>query len=362
MKAIKVNLGRRSYRIIIGHKILSKIGPVLKRLRLGKDAIAITNPRIWTLYGSQLKRALKSQGIGLACEKIPPVESSKSNTQVVRLLQQISRHDKRRGTFIIALGGGVVGDVAGFVASIYKRGIPYIQVPTTLLGQVDSAIGGKVAIDLDIAKNLVGAFYQPRLVVSDTYLLRSLPTRQVRTALAEIIKYGVIADPRLFAFIEKNIKKLLKLDKEALGYAIQRCSRIKARIVEKDEKDTRGVRAILNYGHTVGHAIETAAGYSKQYTHGEAIAIGMVAANEIAVKLGMLKPGDKTRIESLIRAAGLPVKIRKIGLKKIMRAQSYDKKIIHGVNRFVLPVRIGKVKIREGISKKLIEGIIKSRS
>jgi len=301
------------------------------------------------------------QDISISCEKIPDKETSKSNKEATRLIQKISQLDRHRGTFIVAFGGGVVGDLAGFVASIYKRGIPYVQIPTTLLGQVDSAIGGKVAIDTDLAKNLIGAFYQPRAVISDISFLKSLPAREIRSGFAEIIKYGIIADKNLFFFIEKNIKKLLKRDKTSLEYVIYKCSKIKADVVRRDEKDTKGIRAILNYGHTVGHAIEAASGYSKLYTHGEAIAVGMIIAAEISNELGLLKEKELERIESLIKIIGLPTKIKSLKLKKIMDAQSYDKKIIHGVNRFILPTRIGKVKICENISKKMIADIIARR-
>jgi len=358
MKKIKVRLGKRSYPIIIGSNILPKIGTILNNLEVGKDAFIITNPKIWSLYGARLTNALKKEAFSVNCEKIPDKETSKSNKQVVRLLEKLSRADKKRGTFIIAFGGGVVGDVAGFVASIYKRGIPYIQIPTTLLGQVDSAIGGKVAIDLDIAKNLVGAFYQPRLVLSDMSFLKTLPSREIKSGFGEIIKYGIIQDRGLFSFIEENLKKLLKLDKKSTEYVIHRCSSIKAKIVERDENDTKALRAILNYGHTIGHGIEAAAKYSKLYKHGEAIALGMIIEASIAASLGILKRGEKERIESLIKNAGLPVKIRGLKLKDMLLAQSYDKKIIHGVNRFVLPVRIGRVRIVENIPKNVISRAI----
>lgn len=361
MKKLKIKLGKRSYSLLIGSGALSETGSALKRLKIGKDAFVITNSKIWRLYGRRLVTSLRAGGFTHVCEKVPDRETSKSNKQVVRLIDKISRADKRRGTFIVAFGGGVVGDLAGFVASIYKRGIPYIQIPTTLLGQVDSAIGGKVAIDLDTAKNLVGAFYQPRLVVSDISLLKSLPAREIISGLGEIIKYGIIADRTLFGFLERDLKKILKLDKEALEYLVYRCSKIKARIVEKDELDRKGLRAILNYGHTIGHALEAAAGYSKLYTHGEAVAIGMATAAEIACRLGMLKEKDKERIELLIKKTGLPVKIRKLKLKRVIEAQMYDKKIIHGVNRFVLPTGIGKVRLREDIPKKLIWDAVKKR-
>ena len=359
MKRIKVNLAKKSYQILIGHKILPNLGAVLKRLNIGSGAIVITTPNIWSLYGTKLKRSLASAGLDVSVKKIPDKETSKSSKEALNLIQDISRTDKKKGTFIIAFGGGVTGDLAGFVASIYKRGIPYIQVPTTLLGQVDSAIGGKVAIDLPVAKNLVGSFYQPRLVFSDTSLLKSLPKREIASGMSEVIKYGVIKDARLFTFIEKNLKKLLKLNGGMLEYVITKCAGIKARVVEKDEYDSRGVRAILNFGHTIGHAIESACGYSKLYTHGEAIALGMIAASDIAVSLGLFKKEGRDRIATLIKNTGLPGRIRGVGLNSIMEAQSYDKKILGGVNRFVLPRKIGKVGIYKQIPKNLIKETIK---
>ncbi|NQT07088.1 MAG: 3-dehydroquinate synthase [Candidatus Omnitrophica bacterium] len=363
MKRAKVSLGKkRSYNIAIGHKITSSAKDLIRGLRLGKDAVIITNPAILSLHKNAVMRGLRRASLDISTIKIPDSEKSKSNRQVIKIIDSIVKMDKGRGIFIIALGGGVVGDVAGFAASIYKRGIPYIQIPTTVLAQVDSAIGGKVAIDLRSAKNLVGAFYQPRLVLSDTSFLRSLPMRQIRSGLGEIIKYGVIKDRRLFKFLEENIKNILKLDKASLEYIIYRSSRIKAAIVEKDEYDKKGIRAQLNFGHTIGHALEASCGYSKLYSHGEAVGIGMVCASEIAVKMGLLNAGSAKRIIELIKKAGLPTKIsRKIKIEKIMKAQSYDKKIIHGVNRFVLPVKIGKVKVFEDIPKKLIYETIRKR-
>jgi 3-dehydroquinate synthase len=357
VKRIKVNLGERSYPIVIGHQILTEIGPIIKRLNLGRDAAIITNPKIWSLCGPRLKRVLKEYSP--VAIKVPDSETSKSNRQVVRIIESIVKIDKGRGIFIVALGGGVVGDVAGFVASIYKRGVPYIQIPTTLLAQVDSAIGGKVAIDLTSAKNLVGAFYQPRLVISDTNLLKSLPRRQIRSGLAEIIKYGIIKDTRLFVFLEENIGSIQRLNDKALEYIISRSSAIKAQVVHLDEYDKKGIRACLNYGHTIGHALEAAAKYSKLYSHGEAIATGMVAAAKIALKTGVLDDLSVRRITNLIKMAGLPVKIsKKLRADKIMKAQTYDKKIIRGVNRFVLPTNIGKVKVYEDIPRSLILDVV----
>lgn len=360
MKKLRVKLGKRSYDIIIGSGLIGRLGEFIKRLKTGSDAVIITNPAICSLYIKAVERGLKAEGLNTAVIKIPDTETSKSNREVIRIIKSIAELDRGGGVFILTLGGGVVGDVGGFAASVYKRGIPYIQAPTTLLAQVDSSIGGKVAIDLAAAKNLVGAFYQPRLVVSDIDLLRSLPPRQIRSGLAEIIKYGVIEDRALFGFLEDNTEKILRLDKMSLEYVIFRSCRIKADIVSRDEYDKKGIRMKLNYGHTVGHAIEAAAGFSTLYSHGEAIAIGMAAAARIAQKMGMLKEKDAGRIEALIRKAGLPVKIsKKVGINRIMKAHAYDKKMIRGVNRFVLPAGIGRVRIRENIPAGLILGVLK---
>jgi len=364
MKKVRVQLGKkRSYDIVIGHKISSVYaGSLIKKLRLGDEAVVITNPAIYSIHKNTIKKFLNGVRAGHAIIKIPDKETSKSSSQVIKIIESIVKMDKKRGVFIVAFGGGVVGDTGGFVASIYKRGIPYVQIPTTLLAQVDSAIGGKVAIDLTSAKNMVGAFYQPRLVMSDTNILNSLPSRQIRSGLAEIIKYGIIKDRVLFDFLEKNISDILKLKEGPLEYVVYRSSRIKAGYVTADERDTKGIRAQLNFGHTIGHAVEAASSYSKSYSHGEAVAIGMICACEIAVKMGILKHPSLERISGLIKKAGLPAKLSKrLSIKKIMKAQLYDKKIIHGVNRFILPVKIGKVNIYEKIPKSLISEAIKNR-
>ncbi len=361
MRRVKVVLTkRRRYEIIIGHKIITHALRSLKRLRPGKNAILISNPSISSIHKKVILKISKDPDFTTSTIMVPDKETSKSYGEVVRIIDQIVKLDKGKGVFIIALGGGVVGDVAGFVASIYKRGIPYIQIPTTLLAQADSAIGGKVAIDLTSGKNLVGAFYQPSLVISDIALLESLPPRQVRSGLAEIIKYGIIEDRALFKFIEANISRILKLDKGCLEHIIYRSSRIKAGIVQRDEFDTKGIRAKLNYGHTIGHAIEAASSYSKAYSHGEAIAIGMVAAAEIAARMSILKKAELKRIWTVIKKAGLPVRIpQRLKREKIIKALMRDKKIVRGVNRFILPVKIGKVRIFEDIPKRLILDVLR---
>ena len=254
----------------------------------------------------------------------------------------------------------MIGDLTGFVASAYRRGVPYIQVPTTLLAQVDSAIGGKVAIDIKEAKNIVGDFYQPKMVVCDLQLLGTLPEKELRNGLVEIVKYAVIKDRGLFLFLKKNLKKVLKLDNKVLERIIFKSCSIKARIVEKDEFDTKDLRAILNFGHTVGHAIEAASRYSGSITHGRAVAAGMIVASIIALDLSMLKRKDYEKICSLIREVIPKTKIKGPQTKDILNALSYDKKFIYGVNRFILPKRIGLVKVVDKIPEDLIKESIET--
>ena len=360
MKKIKLKLGKNGYDILICSNELDKLGPCLKRLNIGRDAVIITNPGIKKLFGNKVERILISSGFNVKFETAPDSEKAKSGKECIRLLDKISKLDTGRRVFIIALGGGVTGDLAGFTASIYKRGVPYAQIPTTLLAQVDSAIGGKTAIDLRAGKNLAGAFYQPRLVFSEISFLESLPKKELITALAEVIKYGIIKSPDLFEFIEKNITKILRYDKKCLQRIVYECSLIKAGVVEKDELDNKNIRVILNLGHTIGHAIEAASHYDKSYNHGQAVALGMLSSVYISENLRLIKKKNASRIRNLIEKAGLPVNLKNTSIKKIMSAQSRDKKFIHGKNRFVLPVSIGRVIVKENIPEKLIKESIES--
>lgn len=361
MKKVKVDLGPRSYEIVIGYKIIDRLAALLEGLKIGRDAVVISNPAISHLHGAHLNSALSRKGFGVRFYTAPDSELSKSEKVCFGLINKIAAYDVRKKIFIIAFGGGVIGDLAGFIASIYKRGIAYIQVPTTLLAQVDSAIGGKTAIDLAVGKNLVGSFYQPRLVFSDLSFLRSLSLRQVRDGLAEIIKYGVIKDTKLFEYVEKNYEDILNMRIVSIEKVVYDSSRIKAAVVKIDPADTCGKRAILNFGHTIGHAIEAAACFTKEYSHGEAIAIGMACAADIADKMGLLGSSDAKRIECLLSKVGLPTSSTGLCIEDIMKAHLYDKKFIHGKNRFVLPVKIGSVKIKEDIPIKLIETVLKRR-
>lgn len=361
MKRIKVDLGKRGYSILIGKGILPKLPNELKQLKLGKVGIIVTNPTIDRLYGRILAETIKSPQRQLHFIKVPDSETSKSTHQCIKLIERCADLDKGKGVFIIAFGGGVIGDLSGFAASVYRRGIPYIQIPTTLLAQVDSSIGGKVAIDLPCGKNLIGSFYQPRLVLSEIGFLNSLKPAQIKQALAEIIKYGVISDSRFFQFLEKNIGQILKLNQSKIKYVVEVCSQIKTRIIEQDETDRKDKRIILNFGHTTAHALEAAAGYAASYAHGNAVALGMLVAGEIAKELNMIPEQLVKRLETLISRAGLPTRISRLKLANILKAQEYDKKFRGGKNRFVLPLAIGKVITKEGIDQKVITKAVKSR-
>ena len=360
MKKIRVKLGKESYDIIICSENIIKLGSYIKRLNIGKDAIIITNPAIKKLLGEKIKNSLIANGYNVRFETVPNTEKSKSEKECIRLLNNISRFDSsKRRIFIIALGGGVIGDLAGFVASIYKRGVAYVQVPTTLLAQVDSAIGGKVAIDLSIGKNLVGAFYQPRLVYSNTFFLKTLPKYDLISGLAEVIKYGIIKSPEIFNFVEKNYSNVLKRDQRSLQYIISRCSLIKAGVIEKDVLDNKNMRVILNFGHTIGHAIEASAHY-KLYNHGQAIALGMLSAMYVSEHMGLLDKKYLPMVKRLFKKVGLPVKLKGLNVSDIMAIQKHDKKFIHGKNRFVLATMIGKVVVKEGIPESLVKEAVKS--
>jgi 3-dehydroquinate synthase len=360
MRTVRISLKERSYNIVIGNSILNLLGKFITRLDIGTSAYIVSNRKIKNIHAKALTKVFSRAGLEFTYRLIADTEESKSVEVAFRLINELARFDKARRVFIIAFGGGVVGDVAGFLASIYKRGIPYIQVPTTLLAQVDSAIGGKTAVDLIQGKNLVGAFYQPRLVYSDTRLLRTLGIRQLRCGLAEVVKYGIIRDRNLFNYLEKNYPRILALKEEALEFIVARASYIKAKVVEKDERETKGIRVILNFGHTIGHAIEAASGY-KGYHHGEAIALGMLVAVRISSKLNFLNRGVGERIEHLIRVLGLPTKIKKLSLESIIKAHYRDKKFIGPKNRFVLIEGLGRTKIVENIDLAVIKEAIASR-
>lgn len=361
MQTIKVNLKERSYDIVICSNMLKSIGGYIQQLNIGDTAYIVTNNTIKNIYGGILAKILSASGFNLKFKIIPDSEKSKSLKMAFSIIEGLAEYSKNKKVFIIAFGGGVIGDIAGFAASIYKRGVPYIQIPTTLLAQIDSSIGGKTAVDLKQGKNLVGAFYQPKLVYSDINFLNSLNLRQIKSGLSEVIKYAIIKDPLMFEYLEENYPAILKKDNTALEFIISRSSKIKAEIVQRDEREKKDIRTILNFGHTIGHAIETAGGY-KRYNHGEAIAIGMLAASEISLMLGLINNSLLKRIEELIKKAGLPTKTNTLSIEKIIEAHYLDKKFSGSENKFVLIEGIGKTRIEKNIPLKVIKEALKRRS
>jgi 3-dehydroquinate synthase len=359
MKQIQVKLKSDTYPIVVGTGLLPLLPNFMAKLSLGPDAIVITNPLVKRLHGRALAIPLQAKGFSVKFFEVEDSEKSKSVGVAFDLIGKIAAYAVDKKPVIVAFGGGVIGDLAGFMAAVYKRGIPFVQVPTTLLAQVDSSIGGKVGVDLPQGKNLAGAFYQPKLVLADSSLLLTLSERQMRNGLAEVVKYGVIKDLRLFTFLEKNYAGILKYDLPALVHVVLASAAIKAGVVEADEKETRGLRIVLNFGHTIGHAIETASNY-ESYHHGEAVALGMRAACAISCRLKLMPSLEAARIETLLSAIGLPERVEGVGLPEILKAMKFDKKFSGKINRFVLCSSIGKTVVREDISDQVIRAAIES--
>lgn len=355
MKRVKVRLGSNSYRVHIGSGILAQAGRQLREEGFSDSLIIITNPVVEGLYGDALKQNLTEEGFRATVLQVPDGEDQKSLETASRLYHELTSCYAERTTPILALGGGVIGDLAGFVAATYLRGVPLIQIPTTLLAQVDSSIGGKVGIDHGQLKNMIGAFYQPRLVISDIDTLKTLDARILTDGLAEVIKYGVIRDEGLLSYIEENLDRIKSLDGRALEEIVFRSAKIKAEIVEKDEKEL-GLRAILNYGHTVGHVIESVSDFKVE--HGVAVAIGMLAAARISNKMGILNKTGLLRLQSLIERVGLPTAMPRLEIKEMTQAITHDKKVLRGKVRFILPQSLGKVFITDEVSLSLVEQIL----
>lgn len=342
MEKVTVHLHDRSYPIHIGAKILAEVGGLSRPLGLSGRGALITNPVVGSLYSEQVVSSFGESGISLALLEVPDGEEFKNLQEVGALYNKLLPLGLDRRSPIVALGGGVIGDLAGFVAATFMRGLPLIQVPTSLVAQVDSSVGGKVGVNLPQAKNMVGAFYQPGLVLIDVGLLHTLPPREFRSGLAEVVKYGVIADKAFFEWIEGNVVAILNRDEAAVTYAVTTSCRIKAAVVEKDERD-EGIRAILNFGHTIGHALEAATRYS-QYSHGEAVAIGMVAAARISTRMALCSQEVPGRLERLLQQIGLPTHLR-TSKDDIINAMAYDKKLMNSLNYFVLTKELGAVTV-----------------
>ncbi len=343
MRNVRVHLGERSYAIRIGVDALEGIGRVCLRHFRSARALVVTDSNVEPLYAENVLDSLAAADVQASVIRIPAGEASKSMRQLSRILDRMASMRLDRGCGAVALGGGVVGDIAGFAAAVFLRGISYAQAPTTLLAQVDSAVGGKTAIDHRFGKNLVGAFHQPVAVVSDTSALKTLPEREFRAGMAEVVKHAAIADARMFTFLEKNEALINEREVDIMGRIVATNCRIKARVVEQDERES-DMRQILNFGHTLGHAVEALAGYSAELLHGEAVAIGMSAASRISCAMGFCRPGDVDRLTALLARFGLPTRMEDPpGLTALERLLASDKKTYQGSPRFVLMRKIGEV-------------------
>jgi len=358
MKKVMVSLGERSYDIMIGHGILSALGDAASRLGLGPKEMVVTTTGLWPRYGKAVQDSLAASGFDICVAHINDDEESKSLQTVMSLYDRLVEKEFGRDSVITAVGGGVVGDVAGFAAATFMRGMRLVQVPTTLLAQVDSSIGGKTGVNLPSGKNLVGAFHQPTLVWTDVSTLKTLPERELRSGLAEVIKYAVIADPQLLHILEEKIQSLSEASSDTLIEIISRCCLTKARIVEQDEKE-HGVRSILNYGHTFGHALESLTNYT-QFTHGEAVALGMTVAARISCAIGATDQATAEKQERLISAAGLPTRIdRLIDPQSVVLQLIRDKKRLAGQTRWVLPKIIGEVFLTDEVPLDVVLRVVK---
>ena len=353
MQTLEVALGERSYPIHVGNGLLQELSGLLKSI-VGKQAFVVSNATVRGLYGRYLTEAL-----GDTCEffEMPDGESHKNLHTYGEAMDALMRGRHNRTTCVIALGGGVVGDLAGFVAATFQRGVDFVQIPTTLLAQVDSSVGGKTAVNHALGKNMIGAFYQPRAVIIDTTVLNSLPLREYRAGLAEVIKYGVIADRDFFTWLEDHTEQINKKSHAELTAAIVRSCRIKAEVVSEDEREA-GRRAILNYGHTFGHAIENLSGYGK-LLHGEAVAVGMLMAARFSERLNLLAQGTSGRLRNLIEAFELPTGlVQPIPCDDFLDAMGMDKKVVAGRMRFVLAHDIGRVEVTDQYADAALEETI----
>lgn len=355
---LTVALGERSYPIEIGAGILSDV-PRIASLVKHKKVVIVSNETVAPLYLSCLKTTLLGAGFEVLDVVLPDGEEYKTWNTLNIIFDALLSHHCERGTTLIALGGGVVGDMGGFAAACYQRGMPFIQIPTTLLAQVDSSVGGKTAINHPLGKNMIGAFYQPKLVLADIATLDTLPDRELRAGVAEIIKYGLIRDLPFFDWLEANMERLLERDREALAYAVKRSCENKAEVVAADERE-KGERALLNLGHTFGHAIETGLGYGV-WLHGEAVAAGTLIAAELSRILGWLSGDDIQRVEALFRRAGLPIHAPKMGAARYLELMRHDKKVEGGKLRLVLLRKIGEAVLTDVATEEQIVSAIEAR-
>ncbi len=341
---VPVNLGHRSYGIVLETGLIERLGERLKGLAKSGKVAVVTDRHVARRYLPGTLRSLRKAGFEPTSVILAPGERSKTLSSISTILDTLAKQKFERQSLLLALGGGVIGDLTGFAAAVYQRGIPFVQVPTTLVAQVDSSVGGKTGVDHRLGKNLIGAFHQPRGVFIDPAVLRTLPRREWVAGLAEVIKYGIIADESFFAYLETAMPALLRLNEESVMHVIARSCEIKAQIVADDERESDR-RRILNYGHTIGHALESLAGY-RGMIHGEAVGIGLVQEADLAAYLGLCKADVVDRIRSLVTQAGLSSGVSNISFQSLWAAMQHDKKVVDGQVIGVWPVRIGEVVIR----------------
>lgn len=339
MQTLKVELGDRTYPIHIGDGLLQQAELIVPHLKK-KQVAVVTNTTVAPLYLDALTKTLTGEGISVLPIVLPDGEAYKNSETLNQIYDALLKNRCERSTTLIALGGGVIGDLTGYAAATFLRGVPFIQIPTTLLSQVDSSVGGKTGINHPLGKNMIGAFYQPQVVLADTATLKTLPPREFSAGLAEVIKYGLIRDPDFFDWLETNMTLLLRQDSVALSYAIYRSCQNKAEVVAVDEHEA-GERALLNLGHTFGHAIENAMGYGV-WLHGEAVAAGTMLAADLSARLGWLSAQQVERIKHIFQAANLPVEAPDLGYEKYLELMSLDKKVLDGKIRLVLQKSIGR--------------------
>lgn len=346
---VRVSLGERSYDIEIGSGNLRTSGEFIASRTTLSHAIVVTDSNVEHPHAALVVDSLQQQRTRVNLAVVPPGEHTKSVTVADELWRLMLEFGADRKSVVVAVGGGVIGDLAGFVAATYARGLPFFQVPTTLLAHVDSSVGGKVGVNLPGAKNMVGAFWQPRGVLIDTDVLATLPDREYRAGLAEVVKYGVILDAEFFAFLEANVASIVGRDPHVLRHVVARSCQLKADIVQQDEREESGLRAVLNYGHTFCHAIEAVTDYG-QFLHGEAVAIGMMCAVHLAALLSRVDTDVVRRQQALLAACGLPLSLPALAHDDLIAAMQRDKKVAHGQLRFVLPSCIGHVDLVPGVS------------
>jgi 3-dehydroquinate synthase len=354
-QTLEVSLGERSYAIHVGPGTLARAGSLLSDLGLGR-VVVVTNAVVAAAWLAPLRASLQASRIACDTILVPDGEAHKSFATLNDVLTRLLELRAERSTALVALGGGVVGDLTGFAAAIYQRGMPFVQVPTTLLAQVDSSVGGKTAVNHPLGKNMIGAFWQPRVVLADTDCLSTLPPREVSAGLAEIIKAGAIRDADFFAWLERSIDALLARDGATLTEAIVRSCRIKASVVAGDERE-QGERAILNFGHTFAHAIEAAAGYG-EWLHGEAVGAGMVLASRLSTRVAGLAVPDAERVTALVARAKLPVEPPRLPLARWLELMSHDKKVQSGVIRFVLLDALGHAIVTRGVEDAALASVV----